>query len=183
MAGFIHLIGLVAFFVGIYSWVRKKEVGWVDTRLKAMLVFFIGIVLIGLGAYLRPEQYDAPVSSPKPVTIEDSLDVDPSALTEDVINMAVTGIQQYDDVLEASIAQDDGTLSLAIKVPYATNAERARQLGDNFLRMVKTMSKDGEVPETAIGRGEYTYLITVIRPNGTVIAEGGKVGSSPHITW
>ena len=183
MAGFIHLIGLVAFLVGLYSWVRKKEVGWVNTRQRAISMFLIGIVLIGLGAYLQPAQPDDPVSSLQPATKEDSIEVSSQALSVDVIEMAVLGIEQYDDVLEASIAQDGEDLSLAIKVPYAMSAERARQLGDNFVRMVKTISKDGEAPGTAIGRGEYDYLITVFMPNGSPIAQGAKVGSSPRITW
>jgi len=103
-------------------------------------------------------------------------------LSDEAKNLAISGIKNYDEVTDAAIVQDDKTLSLVLIVRYSTNKEKAKKLGENFIRMVKTFSDDNN-PGKEIGSGEYDYLITVAYPNQSVIAQGAKARISNHISW
>ena len=111
------------------------------------------------------------VPTPEPPTIEE--------LGEAII----IGIKGYPEVRDAAISQDGRTLSLVLIVAQATSQSRAQQLGDNFVRMTKTLLQDGEVPGQQIGRGEYDYLIGVYRPNEEEIALGAKSRTADRISW
>ena len=79
--------------------------------------------------------------------------------------------------------QKGDRLSLVLIVSSATSLTRAKALGDNFIRLVKTFSKDEPNPTKEIGRGVYSYLIGVYTPSEREIVMGAKVEFSPHITW
>ena len=91
-------------------------------------------------------------------------------------------IMQYDWVREAAVGQDGRKLSLVVIVDYPVNKEYAREIGDNFVRLVKTFSSD-DPPGKDIGRGVYDYLIGVYFPNGDSVVTGAKARNSPHIRW
>ena len=103
-------------------------------------------------------------------------------VSEEVQQMAVDTIGQYDLVREAAIKQEGTDLSLVITVDYATNEEYAKELGDNFVRLVKSFSQD-ESPGQTIGSGIFGYLVGVYYPNGEQVALGAKVRSADRITW
>ncbi len=117
------------------------------------------------------EPTSTPVPTPEPPTIEE------------LGQVIIEGIKGYPEVRDAAISQDEHTLSLVLVVAQATSQSRAQQLGDNFVRMTKTLLQDGEAPGQQIGRGEYDYLIGVYRPNEERIALGAKSRVADRISW
>lgn len=108
----------------------------------------------------------------------------PSAppLTETQKSLAIETIKDYPRVRDAAVVQDGSDLTLAIIVDYATSEEYAKELGDNFVRLVKTFSED-ESPHKRIGKGIYNYLVGVYYPNEELVVMGAKSSTSDHITW
>jgi hypothetical protein len=103
-------------------------------------------------------------------------------LTEDEKELAITSIEGYTEVQDAAITQDGDQLSLALIVGYSTNEETAKDLGDSFVRLVKTFGPE-EAPGKEIGPGLYYYLIGVYYPDGSLVAMGAKCPSCSKITW
>ena len=103
-------------------------------------------------------------------------------LTESQKDLAIQSIMGYSEVRDAAISQNGQDLSLAVMVDYATSVVRAKELGDNFVRMTKSFGP-GPTPGKEIGKGVFDYLITVIYPNEEIVALGAKVRFSPKITW
>ncbi len=64
----------------------------------------------------------------------------------------------------------------------ATNEDYARQLGDNFVRMVKAFSDD-DPPGQTIGTGKYDYLISIYTSAEERVALGAKSRISDRISW
>jgi hypothetical protein len=106
----------------------------------------------------------------------------PPTLTEEQETLAIQSIRGYTEVLDAAVGQDGRTLSLAVVVAVATSKERAKELGDNFVRLVKSFGPD-EAPGTDIGDGDFDYLIAVAYPDETIIARGAKSRGSSRISW
>ena len=73
-------------------------------------------------------------------------------------------------------------MNLVLVVGAATSEARAKQLGDNFVRMYKSLSDD-DPPGPTIGAGKYDYLIGVYTPSEKQIALGAKVSFADRITW
>jgi len=103
-------------------------------------------------------------------------------LTEEQKGLAISSIESYPEVQDAAIQQDGTQLSLAIIVGYATNEETAKDLGDSFVRLVKTFGPE-EDPQKEIGPGLYDYLIGVYYPNKVQVAFGAKCSGCRKITW
>lgn len=97
-------------------------------------------------------------------------------------DLAIQSIKQQPLVLDAAISQDGNTFSLVLVVNRATNQTGARQLGDNFVRMLKTFSDDDN-PGREIGRGKYDYLIGVYYSDRTQVALGAKAAGATRIRW
>ena len=107
----------------------------------------------------------------------------PSAnLTASMKDTAIVSIQAYPEVKDAAISQDRNSISLVIVVAAATSPERAQELGENFVRMVKTFSPD-TAPGNEIGIGVYDYLIGVYYPNEHQVALGAKSRGAKRISW
>lgn len=106
----------------------------------------------------------------------------PPEIDEATKSMAIEGIMEYTLVRDAAISQKGKELSLVIIVDYAASEEYAKELGDNFVRMVKALSED-ESPGKEIGTGIYDYLVGVYYPNEEGVCLGAKVSFSDHITW
>ena len=103
-------------------------------------------------------------------------------LPRDEANVAITGIEGYSEVLDAAISQRNQTLSLVLIVVSGLSEVRAKELGDNFVRIVKTFGPD-EVPGKEIGQGLYNYLIGVYYPGEIEVALGAKASNSIRIRW
>ena len=99
------------------------------------------------------------------------------------IQTIVIGTMMLDPaVRDAAISQAGRDLSLALVIGPAVNEEYARQLGDSFVRMLKSLSQD-DPPGLSIGTGIYNYIVAVHYPNGVLVAIGAKARNSDHIRW
>lgn len=103
-------------------------------------------------------------------------------ITEQQKSFAVDGIMEYSLVEDADVFQDGEDLNLVIIVNPAINEEYAKELADNFVRMVKTFSED-ENPGREIGTGIYNYLVGVYTPSEEEVVIGYKNKNLDHITW
>ena len=85
-------------------------------------------------------------------------------------------------VRDAAIAQDGRKLSLVIIMNAAATEEYAKEVGENFVRYLKSTSPD-ESPGKEVGSGIYDYLIGVYTPTEKAIAEGAKARGARRISW
>ena len=97
----------------------------------------------------------------------------PTLSITDIRDVVISSIESYPRVREAAISQDGRTLSLVIIVDYATDPGSAQELGDNFVRMTKSLLRDGGVGQR-IGAGKYDYLIGVYYPQRTGSGSGSQ---------
>ena len=104
-------------------------------------------------------------------------------ITEEERSLAISGLMDYNEgVREAVISQDGRKVKLAIIVDPEISEADAKQLGENFVRLVKSFSKDRS-PGSDIGAGIYDYLIFVYYPDRKLIAAGQKDGEFQTVTW
>ena len=104
-------------------------------------------------------------------------------ITEEEKSLAISGITDYyEGVREAVISQEGKRINLTIIVKQEISEAYAKQLGDNFVRLVKLFSKD-KTPGKDIGAGIYDYLITVYYPNRKLVAVGEKDSAYRRIAW
>ena len=103
-------------------------------------------------------------------------------ITEEEKRLAIDMLKGYEFVRDASISQKEEILSLAVIVNFGTSKNIAKEMGDNFVRLVKSFSKD-EMPEKLIGEGIYDYMIGVYYPNEEQIVFGVKVRNGKSISW
>lgn len=96
--------------------------------------------------------------------------------------MIVDTIKLEPNVFDAAISQEGKTLALAIIVSPAMSEGRAKQLGDNFVRMAKSFGPDDN-PSKDIGRGRYDYRFGVKTLDGKTLAMGAKIDAASRITW
>jgi hypothetical protein len=124
---------------------------------------------------------------------EDALDGTPSAivrpsipratsLTDAQETVAVAGITGNGEVVDAAISQAGSSVSLVIVVNRATSVSRAKELGDNFVRLVKSTGPD-DPPGREIGSGSFDYLITIAYPDERTVAQGAKARGAGRISW
>ena len=86
---------------------------------------------------------------------------------------------------DAHVAQKPGDLrkiTLAIVVRAGTSERRAKELGDNFVRLFKALSDD-DPPRKEIGRGKYDYLVGIYDTKEKNIAMGAKLDIATSISW
>ena len=96
---------------------------------------------------------------------------------------ALAQMQGHATVLGATIEQRGRTVALVLVVPAATPVATARQLGDDFVRMVTTLAPSTPAPGAAVIAGDYDYIIAVRTPADTEIAVGGKLTASARVAW
>lgn len=96
--------------------------------------------------------------------------------------LAISFVEEYEGVLDATIRQSGRTIFLAITMDYGTDETSAKQIGANFVRLVKTFSGDTS-PGRTIGKGFYDYEVEVHLPDNSRIARGAKVDFARQISW
>ena len=106
----------------------------------------------------------------------------PAVSVSDIEAMVIPNMLNHEVVIDAAMTQDGKTVNLVLVVSYAINMSYAQQLAENFVRMTKSLLKDGEVGKD-IGRGEYDYLIGVYYPNEDLVGMGAKARTADRITW
>ena len=94
----------------------------------------------------------------------------------------VAAMKQTPGVLDAAISEQGNQVSLVLIVGPLTSESRGKELGDNFVRLFKSLSDD-ESPGQSIGRGKYDYLIGVYYPNKDKLVQGAKSRASDRISW
>ncbi len=85
-------------------------------------------------------------------------------------------------VNQASISQDGQRLSLGLVVRVEVTEDDAQELGDNFVRLVKTFGPEA-LPGREIGSGMFDYEITVAYADGTRVTQGAKESTGIKIAW
>ena len=140
-------------------------------------VAFIIFAIVGCEVEDKPEPRPTPrpASTPRPTPT-------PIVTVADIGKAVVSNITSYSGVVDAAVTQDGKTINLVLVVNYAIDPGYAGQIADSFVRMTKTLLKDG-VPGEDIGRGEYDYLIGVYYPNEQQLGLGAKSRASSRITW
>ncbi len=73
-------------------------------------------------------------------------------------------------------------IKLVLTVENKTSKERAKELGESYIRLVKTFSRDIN-PNKKIGKGIYNYFVRVNNPNKEIIITGIKENTAEFITW
>lgn len=153
---------------------------------RGLLAIAIILMCVGFGGVIysvateQGETSARVASPPPPATIP--TEEGASEITEFDKTTAINQIKAYPEILDAAIEQDGKDLSLVLIVEYGTSEEYAKQLGDNFVRMVKTFGPE-PAPGKLIGEGMFNYLVGVYYPNGELVAMGAKVSFATHITW
>ena len=141
-------------------------------------VAVISILLLLIMACSGPE----PTWIPEPTWTPLGLELTPTPTTHPTSLAITSSIEAYPEVLDAATSKSGNSVSLVLIVRSATNTTRARELGDNFVRMYKGLSDD-DPPGRSIGRGKYDYVIGVYYPNERPVAVGAKARGSTQISW
>ena len=103
-------------------------------------------------------------------------------ISANVEDMAVSTMMVEPQVLDAGVSRDGNQFSLVVIVPYSVNSQQAKQLGDSFVRLVKSLSPD-DPPGRQIGTGVYDYVVGVYYPNEKPVARGAKSRVARSISW
>lgn len=90
-------------------------------------------------------------------------------------------ITDYADVVDATLSQSGVSVTLDLVVLSTVSEERAKELGDQFVRVVKRRGPDHR-PVNQLGTGTLDYAITVSYPDGE-ISKGSKVRIATQISW
>ena len=83
----------------------------------------------------------------------------------------MASIKAYPEVRDAAVSQKGDQLSLVLIVGFATNTQRAKTLGENFVRLTKSLGPDRS-PGKEIGKGIFDYVIRGLLPR----RESGSLG-------
>ena len=97
-------------------------------------------------------------------------------------SMAISSIKMNPEVVDAAISRQGNEVSMVIMVRSSTNKTRGKELGENFVRMYKSLSDD-TAPGRSVGKGKYDYLIGVYYPNEKPLVRGAKVSFADRISW
>lgn len=121
--------------------------------------------------------------------VDESVDADTGdkpEISEHAKKMAVDFITDDPLVKDAHIEVEGDKVTIAIVVNAAMNEERAKEVGDNFVRFLNTMV-DGTEPATKHYLGSlwdhYDLHVGVGTGPDHFIAQGAKVTTAKRITW
>ena len=150
-----------------------------DVKLKNVVVGVLAVVVITVVMSILMAEYSPqnPSATPAPPTQTRA-----ASFTDNQKDLATSAIEQSPEVIDSHITQSGGQLSLVLIVSYGTSVARAKQLGENFVRSVKTFSPD-ENPGRLIGQGRYDYMIGVYYPNEKQVALGAKAATARNVAW
>lgn len=103
---------------------------------------------------------------------------------EPFVKIAVDGIKEYPEVVDAAVNQKSSDINLVVVVRQGTPKEKAKEMGDNFLRILMANSMGIEnSPKKEIGPTKFSYLIGIYYPGEIQAALGAKAPASRAITW
>lgn len=100
------------------------------------------------------------------------------------VKIAVDGIKEYPEVMDAAVNQKSNEINLVVIVKKGTPKEKAKEMGDNFLRMLMANSMGIEnSPKKEIGPTKFSYVIGIYDSGENQIAMGAKAPAARKITW
>ena len=158
---------------GIARWLLW---GFLGTFALFVVIIIVALVVGGDG--------DEPKASPPrdPAVREATATPKSLTITVGVKSQIERTVKEYAGVRDALVTQEGDDVSLVLVVDYALNEARARQLGDNFVRLAKSLGPD-DSPGASIGTGKLHYLVGVYYPNEDRIALGAKAKNASSISW
>ncbi len=107
----------------------------------------------------------------------------PPVLTQAEASLALASAAASDAVLDADLKQRGRTVALALTVRADTPPATARALGDNFVRLVKTLAATEPTPGDDLGTGRFDYVVQISTPSRALLARGGKSTSDRALHW
>ena len=107
----------------------------------------------------------------------------PPVLSQGDATIALAGVATSEAVIDADISQRGRTVALSLTVRDDTAPADARALGENFVRLVKTMAAAGPTPGDELGTGGFDYVIQVRTSGDALLARGGKSTSDRALHW
>ena len=190
VGGLLALVSLAGLGCSLVAMVRPLPRIGLTTRRRGVYAFVISFLGVLVAGTLLPDVSTTETTAASQIqhtVIDDTVDESPGKtqaanLTTQARQLAIAGISGYPEILDAAITQQGDSLSLVLIVPPGTPEARARELGDNFVRMTKTFAGDG-APGREIGQGKFDYTIGVYTPTERQIALGAKVGPARRVTW
>jgi len=103
-------------------------------------------------------------------------------ITKENKRKAIQKIKEQDGVIEAVILQNDAKVKLVLTVIEATTKEQGKELGERFVRLIKTFCRDPN-PNKEIGKGIYDYIVEVYYPEKKELVIGIKDRLNEFIAW
>lgn len=167
VAAVLTIFPLLPMAVGSLFPGTRRFLGGVGVVASSFLLFagfVVALIVVASGSEDAANQADTPI------------------ISGDVQAIVITQIGGDPVVRDAAITQRGDDISLVLIVGYATSEAKAKSLGDNFVRLTKSLSQDTP-PGRMIGRGIYNYLVGVYYPNEERLAKGAKVAFSDRISW
>ena len=108
-------------------------------------------------------------------------------ITEGEKNLVIGAMLENLEVVDADILQSERRMTLTLVVREATTAQRAKEIGEGFIRLTKSLGPDDSPTIDAggeeIGDGIFDYVISIFYPSGEAVASGAKTQSSSNIDW
>jgi len=146
------------------------------------------LILIFCLGFLNSDLYSEIASECEPnVSYESQQILDPKSIMFPEITrknklVAITSIKREVGVLDANIIQNNVKVKLVLELENDTSRERAKELGDKFVRFVKKECRDFD-PNKDIGEGIYDYLIMIFYPEQILLLKGVKECLANTINW
>ena len=113
-------------------------------------VLLVVILIIAIGVIANTTEVEPNVRPTAEPTVSRSASLSDADIVET--------FEQTPGVVEAAITRRGNQISLVVIVSPLTSEARAKQIGDNFVRMFKSLSDDSP-PGATIGTGKYDYII------------------------
>lgn len=106
----------------------------------------------------------------------------PTELNEVQERRAIRDLTDEGEVLDATMSQTATSASLELVVVDEVSADRAKELGSKFVRVVKQRGPDRQTG-ILIGIGNVDYTITVKYTDDRQAAKGSKPRNANAVTW
>lgn len=176
MDAFIGVLGFFIFGLSIIFWafnaIRKK-----GTRIFKIGVL-LGVVLFVSGVFMSNSE---PALESSPATSNQAM----PRVESSIIEMTVNQMKQDPLVKDAYISVEGDRITLALQVNAATSEDKAKELGENFARLLASLSGAGAPTKEYLGGlwDSYTLQIGVGTGPDNFIVQGAKVPTGKTIKW
>ncbi|MCH8823491.1 MAG: hypothetical protein IH984_08300 [Planctomycetes bacterium] len=162
-----------------------------------LFIGFIGLIWLATQMPTTPRS-PSTANNNKQATKQAVIDRDPSVPSEiekptkqtavpqisDEIKQIIVDhfVLNFTDVRDVFIGQEHDDIKIAIIVSPGTTRIRAKEIGENAVRLIKSLSDD-DSPGKLIGQGIYDYRIAVGTSDENIMIQGAKNASAISISW